>query len=405
MELRSPGLLHRILCDHWPLAKGKVLARLPPAVASAAETAVEKALRCRTDEMGFAQYKCADCGTTHKVHFSCKSRFCSACGIARAQEAAANAQGRLLNVAHRHLTFSVPAELRALLYERRELLSVVARAAALTTIHAMGTRCRKHPPLPGVMATVHTYGRDLNFHVHVHVLCTAGGLRAGNVWQPVKLYPARQYRRLWQYYVLTLLRKDKRLKGDRSVQWRIGRLFNKYPTGFIANVMSQYRSGKQAAAYCCRYTGRPPLSEKRIVAYDGEMVTLTFQDYRDGQDKTIELSAEEFLFRLLQHVWPRYQRDVHYYGLYQPSRRKEHVAKVAEASRYKDQVRPVAPLSRRERLIQAMAGLQLRCQKCGGQLLFDYLRLPEQPKRTSKHYAKTRTHPPSKASPQLALSV
>ncbi len=163
--------------------------------------------------------------------------------------------------------------------------------------------------------------------------------------------------------------------------------------------MSQYRNGKQAAAYCCRYTGRPPLSEKRIVAYDGQTVTLAYQDYRDAQDKTIELTAEEFLFRLLQHVWPRYQRDVHYYGLYQPSRRKEHVAKVAEASRYKDQVRPIPPLSRRERLINAMAGLELRCPACGGNLLFDYLQLP------SKRYAKTSTGPPGKARPQLALPV
>ena len=62
------------------------------------------------------------------------------------------------------------------------------------------------------MATVHTFGRDLNFHVHVHVLCTAGGLRADNVWQPVKIFPAQQYRRLWQYYLLTLLRK--KLKGE-----------------------------------------------------------------------------------------------------------------------------------------------------------------------------------------------
>lgn len=397
MDTHSPGLLHRILCEHWSGIKDKVLARLPSAVASAAETAVEKALRCGTDEMGFAQYRCADCGRAHKVHFHCKSRFCPSCGIARAQEATANAQSRLLNVAHRHLTFSVPAELRALLYERRELLAVVAKAAALATTHAIGTRCRKHPPLPGVMATVHTFGRDLNFHVHVHVLCTAGGLRADKAWQPVKLYPAMQYRRLWQYYLLTLLRK--KLKGDRAAQWRIGRPFKKYPTGFIANVMSQYRSGKQAAAYCCRYTGRPALSEKRIVAYDGQKVTLAFTDYRDGQDKTIELSAEELLFRLLQHVWPRYQRDEHYYGLYQPSRRKEHVIKVAEASRYKDQVRPIPPLSRRERLIQAMAGVDLRCPAFGGHLLFDHLELPR------KRHAKTSTDPPAKASPQLSLSM
>ncbi len=113
--------------------------------------------------------------------------------------------------------------------------------------------------LPWNRVTVHTYGRDLHFHVHVHVLCTAGGLRADKVWQPIKLYPAQQYRRLWQYYLLKLLRK--KLKGDRSTQWRIGRLFTVYPTGFLVNVMSKYRNGKQAAAYCCRYTGRPRLGK------------------------------------------------------------------------------------------------------------------------------------------------
>lgn len=400
MYARSPGLLITILSDHWLQVKQDVLSRLPCCIRAAAETAVEKALRCGTDEIGFAQYRCEDCNATHKLHFSCKSRFCPSCGRARAQEAAAKAQGRLLNVEHRHLTFSVPAELRPLFFERRDLLHLVAKAAALTTIHAVGTRCRAHPPMPGVMATVHTYGRDLNFHVHVHVLCTAGGLRADNVWQPVKIYPAQQYRRLWQYYLLKLLRK--KLKGNRSAQWRIGRLHSVYPTGFIVNVMSKYRNGKQAAAYCCRYTGRPPLSEKRIVAYDGQKVTLAYQDYRDGQDKTVELTPGDFLFRLLQHVWPRYQRDVHYYGLYQPARRKDNVAKVVCASRYKDQVRPILPLSRRERLINAMAGLELRCHACGGRLLFDQVQLPR------KHYVQSTTGPPKKPSTsgaQLALPL
>ena len=91
--------------------------------------------------------------------------------------------------------------------------------------------------------------------------------------------------RTGQYYLLKLLRK--KLKGDRRAQWRIGRLYKVCPTGFIVNVMSKYKNGKQAAAYCCRYTGRPPLSEKRIVSYDGQTVTLAYRDYRDGQDKTL----------------------------------------------------------------------------------------------------------------------
>ena len=128
-------------------------------------------------------------------------------------------------------------------------------------------------------------------------------------------------------------------------------------------------------------------------------MTFSYQDYRDGQDKTLTLSAEEFLVRLLQHVWPRYQRDVHYYGLYQPSRRKEHVQAVTRASRYKDQVRPMPPLSRRERLMLALHQQETRCPSCGGLMLVDKLAFPE------RRRAQTSQGPPSKTAEQLSLSM
>ncbi len=395
--MTEPGLLHTILQDHWPRLEPLLERFLPADVAAAARDAVAKALRCGTPDCGFVRYRCLDCEAFHTVCFTCKSRFCPSCGRARAAEAAAHAQARLLNVRHRHLTFSVPSELRLLLFQNRRLLAVVARAAAQATLTAVGTRCKKHPPLPGIMATVHTYGRDLEFHVHVHVLCTEGGLRADGVWQPVKIFPAQQYRRLWQHGLLTLLRQ--KLKGDRGAQRLIGSLFRKYPTGFIVNVMSTYTNGRQAAAYCCRYTGRPPLSERRLVAYDGQHVTLAYRDYRDGQDKTLTLPAQSFLVRLVQHVWPRYMRDVHYYGLYRPARRKRYATAVAQASRYGDQCLPAPPLSRRERLLQALSGAALRCPACGGCLHVDHVQFPR------KRDGPPSQAPPSPAADQLPLPL
>jgi hypothetical protein len=397
MDSKAPGLLQTILRDHWRRVEPLLSRQLPADVAAAARTAVEKALRCGTPANGFVRYRCLACEAFHTVCFTCKSRCCPTCGKARATQAATNAQSRLLNVRHRHLTFSVPAELRPLLFQDRSLLATVARAAAQATVKAVGTRCRQHPPVPGVMATVHTFGRDLAFHVHVHVLCTEGGLRADGVWQPVKLFPAAQYRRLWQYYLLTGLRR--KLKGNRSAQRLVGRLFRQHPTGFIVNVMSQYPSGRKAAAYCCRYTGRPPLSERRIVAYDGQQVSLAYQDYRDGQAKTLTLPASEFLLRVLQHVWPRYQRDVHYYGLYQPARRQAHVAAVVRASRYGDQVRPRPALSPRERFLQALAEQPLPCPACGAPLVVDHVQFP------STRHEKTLSRAPPRGAGQLSLPM
>jgi hypothetical protein len=226
-----------------------------------------------------------------------------------------------------------------------------------------------HPPLPGVMATVHTFGSDLSWHVHVHVLCTEGGLRDDGVWQPVKLFPATQYRRLWQRHLLDGLRNQ--LKNKPGLCRLVGSLYRRYPTGFIVNVMSSYWHGAQAAAYCCRYTGRPPLSEKRIVAYDGKQVRLSYHDYRVREDKTCTLSAGTFLLRLLQHIGPRFQRNVHYFGLYQPSRRKVHTEAVVSASRFGEQVLPRPALSRWERLWRRLSEPQFSCPHCGGTLLLE----------------------------------
>lgn len=367
--MNQPGQLQTILRDHWQALKPKLARKLPAEVAAAAESAVEKTLGCRSEANGFVRYRCQDCDQTHTVCFSCKSRFCPTCGRARAEEAAKNAKSRLLNVRHRHLTFAVPAQLRQLLFWNRSLLSVVAKAAAQATLEAVGTRCRAHPPLPGVMATVHTFGSDLCWHVHVHVLCTEGGLRQDGVWQPVKIFPAQQYRRLWQRHLLEGLRNQ--LKNKPGLRRWVGSLYRTYPTGFIVNVMSSYWHGAQAAAYCCRYTGRPPLSEKRIVHYDGKQVTLSYHDYRVREDKTRTLSAVTFLWRLLQHVWPRYQRDVFYFGLYQPSRRKAHTQAVVSASRYQEQVRPRPALSRWERLWRRLSEPQFSCPHCGGTLVLE----------------------------------
>jgi hypothetical protein len=365
--------LQTILGEHWQAVLPRLERQLPAEVAAAARTAVEKTLRCRTEQNGFVRYRCSDCAKTLTLCFSCKSRFCPVCGRARAAQAAQNARSRLLNVRHRHLTFTVPPELRGLLFWNRNLLGLVAKAAAKTTIEAVGTRCRAHPPLPGVMATVHTYGRDLSWHVHVHVLCTEGGLRQDGVWQPVKLFPAQQYRRLWQHHLLSALRS--KLKGSYRLKRQIGALYRTYPSGFIVNVMSRYPNGVQAAAYCCRYTGRPPLSEKRITAYDGKQVTLTYTDYRDGIEKTLVLSGVAFVLRLVQHVWPRYQRDVHYYGLYQPARRRQHTEAVARASRYGEQVKPPTALSRWQRLLRRLSEPAFSCPDCDGSLFLEQLSL------------------------------
>lgn len=49
------------------------------------------------------------------------------------------------------------------------------------------------------MATIHTFGRDLKYNPHVHVLMTDGGITDEGVWKKLKYIPYEKLRKKWQY--------------------------------------------------------------------------------------------------------------------------------------------------------------------------------------------------------------
>jgi hypothetical protein len=58
--------------------------------------------------------------------------------------------------------------------------------------------------------------------------------------------------------------------------------------------------------YLGRYTHRVAISNHRLIAFDGERITFRWKDYaRDGQRRTMTLTAMEFQRRFVQHVLRR----------------------------------------------------------------------------------------------------
>jgi hypothetical protein len=342
----------------------------------AAQAALGKMMRCRTPQGGFVRLQCDTCGETKTVFFTCKSRLCPSCGWLHGQRLTESLEARLIKCRYRHIVFSVPRQLRELFFWQRELLPVACHAAAAATMHAFETRCRAHRLVPGIVATCHTFGRNLRFHVHVHLLVTEGALQVGGVWQPVRIFPPQQYRKYWQYYLLTQLRAA--LPAAHPAQDTIGYLFRRYPTGFIVNVQSSYGSVRAALSYCCRYLARPPMGERRILHYDGQYVSFEYKDYRTGRMRRERCGAVRFVRLLLQHVLPRYARNIHYYGLYRPQARKGWFAQARRASKYPHAIGgPAArPLSWRERILLAFKVDPVQCPHCATPMRVDQIQLP-----------------------------
>jgi hypothetical protein len=115
-------------------------------------------------------------------------------------------------------------------------------------------------------------------------------------------------------------------KGQLVFHGRLGPLAQ--PRGFAALVRPLYKKDwavfskapfggpAQVLKYLARYTHRVAISNSRLLKLEEGQIMFRYKDYADDQrQKTMTLSAEEFLRRFVQHVLPRGFVKIRHYGL------------------------------------------------------------------------------------------
>ncbi len=105
------------------------------------------------------------------------------------------------------------------------------------------------------------------------------------------------------------------LQPARKVEWVV---YAKPPFG----------GPQQVLDYVGRYTHRVAISNNRLLDIEEGVVRFRWKDYRDnGQQKTMTLSADEFIRRFLLHVLPDGFQRIRYYGLLGNRYRKQKLAR------------------------------------------------------------------------------
>ena len=100
---------------------------------------------------------------------------------------------------------------------------------------------------------------------------TVEGIDPNSQWKPVSYIPYEMMHRKWQYHLLNMLRKN---VSDPAVEKDIDRAWNDYAKGFVAYLQpGEVPPGGQGLAhYLAKYVVAPPISVRRIEAYDGKTV-------------------------------------------------------------------------------------------------------------------------------------
>lgn len=276
---------------------------------------------CRTDAMGGHEQRCPDGHFVRTQYHSCRHRSCPTCAEKAKGEWLDKQQDRLLPCDHFHVIFTVPHELVALWrYNRRAFTDALFGACRDTLLQLLG-QDRHLGATPGIVMALHTWGRTLNQHPHIHCLVTAGGLSAQGQWRDVSgdyLLPAGVVKPVYRGKLLAKLSQAMRADRLRAPEGERIEDLLRAAAGKKWNVRleSRYGHGKGVATYLSRYVRGGPIANTRIVGAGDGQVRFRYTDHRDGQYKVRCLAASRFVEHLLWHVPEPGQHTVRHVGLY-----------------------------------------------------------------------------------------
>ena len=285
---------------------------LPPAH----RRALLSILRCRTPELGGRVYACADCRGHDYAYHSCHHRACPRCGGQGAAAWTRAQEEKLLPVPYYFWTFTVPETLRAAFAARPDLLHDLLFAQAFAALQTVARRPAVLGADIAALAVLHTWGRRLQHHPHVHLIVPGGGLRPdGKRWQkcrsPAWFLPVKAVASAFRSGMEAALRAASPAlhAAVPEASWR---------TPWNVNVQAA-GSGSEVVRYLARYVKRTAISDRRILAADERSVRFSYTDSASGQRKELTLSAVEFMRRYLLHVPVPGQHRVRYFGWLHPA--------------------------------------------------------------------------------------
>lgn len=293
--------------------------------------AIAAITHCRTPDMGVTYYGCPEGHGQWEHSHSCRHRSCCLCADKRRLEWIEAQKQRLLDVPHFHVIFTLPHEYLPLWRYNEALFAQLLFKASQESLQELLADKKYGGVHPGILMTLHTWGRQLNLHPHTHCLVTAGGIQSSGVWRELGEYllPSAVLRLYYRGKVQALLREaalnqSLTLPPDMSEQtfWQQHRSL--YRKEWSVRIEARYSHGKGVMLYLARYCKGGPLHPEQIRGWDSKRLEVSYLDHRDKRIKYQQLTPWQLIQRLLLHVPAKGVHTVRYYGLYAPAAKRRH---------------------------------------------------------------------------------
>ncbi|MCP5012062.1 MAG: transposase, partial [Aestuariibacter sp.] len=260
--------------------------------------AMQAIMQCRTAALGGHVYSCAACDHTEYRYHSCRNRHCPQCQGDKAHQWLARQQEMLLPVPYFLLTFTLPAKLRPFARSHQKLVyNLLFRASAAAT-QQLAQNPRWLGGNIGMMGVLHTWGRNLSYHPHVHYLVPAGAWD-GLVWRYGRSHrfflPVHALSKLFRAKFRDALQQTDLFDALPASVWSQDWVVHSQPVG----------RGIKALRYLAPYIFRVAISNKRLLTVTDDAVTFRYRPSGSRQWRLCSVAPFEFIRRFLQHVLPK----------------------------------------------------------------------------------------------------
>ena len=284
------------------------LERSPP-LPTAHRQVLSAIQHCRSGSYGHSLYQCPHCERQHRVNHSCGNRHCPQCQQHTTQQWLQPHLAPQLPGPHCLLTFTVPETLRPCIRSQQRLAYPALLQASATALKRLAHDERfLGPDLPGFTGVLHTWGRQLQYHPHLHDLVPGGGLSKDRTgWLPSRanfFVPVKALAPISRALFKEAMQHAGLLEHSDPQVWTIP-----------WNVHSQAQHhGYAAFTSLAPYVFNVAISNRRIVGLMDRPVPCTSRKVGTTRLRTPQLDVLALLRRFLPHVLPEGLVKVRHFG-------------------------------------------------------------------------------------------
>ena len=184
----------------------------------------------------------------------------------------------------------------------------------------------------GMIATLHTFGRDLTFNPHIHSLVPELIYDSSkNEVRPFTYFDFKKLRATFQYELLRLMHET---IGSSFTSTKRA-IYESKSNGFYVYAKSEPNTEEDrrdykddingCISYCMRYAGRPAMAESRITDYDEKTKSVSwfYHSHYDEQRHDVTHNVYSFINKLIIHIPDDHFKMTRYYDYYANASKKK----------------------------------------------------------------------------------